>query len=138
MQQADYNEMMMMMTATQMMTINIGVAANYDYSSCHQAYVLYAGDCLLPESIILDALADMASMTQTGKAIGMQQQMRYTMGQLTCGRTELFNLKQYVPQDVLQRLRRVCCQAVRQGQKSFSGYSAHIITVVLYQPRHSV
>ncbi len=69
MQQADYNEMMMMMTATQMMTINIGVAANYDYSSCHQAYVLCARDCLIHECIMLEACADMACMTQDGKAI---------------------------------------------------------------------
>ncbi len=52
---------------------------------------------------------------QAGKAIGMQQQMHYTTGQVTCGRTELFNLKQYIPQDVLQSLRGVCRQAMRQG-----------------------
>ncbi len=87
---------------------------------------------------MLGACADMVCMTQDGKAIGMQQQMHYTAGQLTCRRTELLNLKQYVPQDVLQSLRGVCRQAMRQGQKSFSGYSAHIITVVLYQPLQSV
>ena len=129
---------MITLTAATTMILNMDAAANYDCSSCHQAYDLCAWDCLIPECIIPDALADMACMTQAGKAIGMQQQMHHTVGQLTCGRTELFNLKQYIPQDVLQILRGVCRQAVRQGQKSFSGYSAHIITVVLYQPLQSL
>jgi len=107
--------MMIILTVTTTMIININVAAKYDCSSCNQAYVVCAWDCLIPECIILDALADMACMMQAGKAIGMQQQMHYTTGQVTCGRTELFNLKQYIPQDVLQSLRGVCRQAMRQG-----------------------
>ena len=120
------------------MITSISITINYTCSRCHQAHVLCAWDCLAPACIMIEACADMACMTQAGKAIGMQLQTHYTMGQLTCGRAELFNLKQYVPQDVSQSLRGVCSQASCQGQKSFSGYSAHVITVVLYQPRQSV